>query len=156
MTEQFTFFWNGPFSQWHPSVFELSGRTFTCAEQWMMFSKALLFDDGDIIDKIMETDDPRKQKSLGRIVKNFNSDHWNAVARDIVICGNMAKFTQNDDLKEILIQTKGTTLVEASPYDKIWGIGLKENDPRALNRETWQGTNWLGEALTVVRNSILL
>jgi len=155
MTEQFTFFWNGPFSQWHPSVFIVNDITFKCAEQYMMYKKGMLFEDYDIAIKILATDDPRKQKSLGRTVSNFNPDQWNAVARDIVFRGSMAKFTQNANLKEILLQTKGTTFVEASPYDKIWGIGLKENDPKALNRETWQGENWLGEILTEVRDSLL-
>ena len=65
--------------------------------------------------------------------------------------GNYAKFTQNPDLLKTLIDTIGTTLVEASPYDKVWGIGLAEDDPKALNRETWEGTNWLGEVLTDLR-----
>ncbi len=156
MVEQFTFFWNGPFSQWHPSVFIVNDITFNCAEQYMMYEKGMLFEDYDTAVKILETDDPRKQKSLGRTVNDFDPSQWNEVARDIVFAGNVAKFTQNSDLKEMLLQTKGTTLVEASPYDKIWGIGLKENDPRALSRETWQGTNWLGEVLTEVREFFLI
>ncbi len=156
MIEQFTFFWNGPFSQWHPSSFVVNDITFKCAEQYMMYEKGMLFEDYDIAVKILETDDPRKQKSLGRTVSNFDPNQWNEVARDIVFQGNIHKFTQNDDLQEILLQTEGTTLVEASPYDKIWGIGLKESDPRALNRETWRGTNWLGEVLTEVRDFLLI
>jgi len=155
MTEQFTFFWNGPFSQWYHNSFKINDITFDCAEQYMMYQKAVLFEDYDTAAKILSIDDPRRQKSLGRTVSNFNPDQWNAVVRDIVFRGNMAKFTQDSDLRETLLRTKGTTLVEASPYDKIWGIGLKESDSRALNRETWQGTNWLGQVLTEVRDSLL-
>lgn len=156
MTEQFTFFWNGPFSQWHPSAFIVNDITFKCAEQYMMYQKAMLFGDEDTVGKILTTNDPRKQKSLGRMVSDFDPNRWNEVARDVVFAGNVEKFAQNADLKEMLLQTKGTTLVEASPYDKIWGIGLNESDPRALNRETWRGTNWLGEVLTEVRELFLI
>lgn len=156
MAEQFTFFWNGPFSQWYLSDFTVNDITFNCAEQYMMYEKAMLFEDYDIAVKILETDAPWEQKALGRMVSDFDLDQWNEVARDIVFAGNVAKFTQNNQLKEILLKTKGTTLVEASPHDKIWGIGLKQNDPKALNRETWRGSNWLGEVLTKVRDSNLL
>lgn len=156
MTEQFTFFWNGPFGQWHLSDFTVNDITFNCAEQYMMYEKAMLFEDYDTAVKILETDDPWEQKALGRTVSDFDPDQWNEVARDIVFAGNVAKFTQNNQLKEVLLKTKGTTLVEASPYDKIWGIGLKQNDPRALNRETWRGSNWLGEVLTEVRELFLI
>lgn len=156
MTERFTFFWNGPFSQWHLSDFTVNDITFNCAEQYMMYEKAMLFEDYDTAVKILETDDPWEQKALGRIVSNFDPNQWNKVARDIVFAGNVAKFTQNDQLKEVLLETKGTILVEASPHDKIWGIGLRAKDPRALNRETWRGTNWLGEVLTEVRDFLLI
>ena len=156
MAEQFTFFWNGPFSQWHLSDFTVNDITFNCAEQYMMYEKAMLFEDYDTAVKILETDSPKEQKALGRMVSDFDPDRWNEVARHIVFAGNVAKFTQNNQLKEAVLKTKGTILVEASPYDKIWGIGLKQSDPRALKRETWRGSNWLGEVLTKVRDSNLL
>ena len=81
MEEKFTFFWSGPFSQWHPSVFEINGMIFNCAEQWMMYNKAILFDDFEIADKIMSTNSPRTQKALGREVQNFNSEIWNSGAK---------------------------------------------------------------------------
>ena len=121
MTEQFTFFWNGPFSQWYWSVFQIDNMSFNRAEQWMMYNKAILFEDQDVAAKIMATDDPRRQKSLGRTVSNFDPSQWNDVARDIVFSGNMAKFTQTDYLKKILLKTKGTTLVEASHHAYITG-----------------------------------
>lgn len=157
MTEQFTFFWGGPFSQWAKAQFtDDRGITYNCAEQFMMAHKALLFGDNIRYGGIMSTSDPKLQKIHGRKVLNFDADQWNKVARQIVIQGNLLKFSQNPEFKAALMKTAGTTLVEASPYDKIWGIGLRENDPRAQNRETWQGTNWLGEALTEVRERLKL
>ena len=161
-SEQFTFFWNGPFSQWYPSPFEIDGRMFINAEQFMMYSKALLFKDEDIACKIMKSINPKEQKALGRKVKNFNIETWSApvathigvklpIAWSVVSKGSWNKFSQNPDLLEMLADTAGTTLVEASPYDKIWGIGLSEWDSARLTRKNWLGTNWLGEILTNVR-----
>ncbi|XP_028391651.1 riboflavin biosynthesis protein PYRR, chloroplastic-like [Dendronephthya gigantea] len=155
--EEFTFFWrdNSPFSQWHKSIFTLDDKTFICAEQYMMYAKAVLFNDMEIAEKILQTKDPRRQKQLGRQVKNFDRDKWNEKCKEIVKKGNTAKFSQNEKMKEKLLATKGTVLVEASPYDRIWGIGLDENDPRAKDKTKWQGTNWLGYILTEVRNDLL-
>lgn len=153
--ERFTFFWRGPFSQWHPSKFELDGLVFNCAEQYMMYGKAMMFKDTIIANRIMASSNPSEQKRLGRTVRGFDLQRWNAEARDIVFAGNYAKFTQNEDLKFKLLDTVGTTLVEASPKDRIWGIGVSQDDPRALKRENWLGTNWLGETLTKVRNKIV-
>lgn len=157
MSEKFTFFWGGPFSQWHPCTFKdhTLSTTFNCAEQYMMAGKAITFGDSDTLQKIMHSNSPREQKKLGRKVKGFDEGKWNGVAKDIVYKGNMFKFLQNKELRNLLLATEGTLLVEASPYDKIWGIGLKENDPKALDRATWRGKNWLGEVLTQVREDII-
>lgn len=155
--EQFTFFWRtkSPFSQWHRSVFSVDGVQYTTAEQYMMAEKARLFNDVVALKKIFATDDPRTQKALGRQIKGYSDTVWNKVARNKVYIGNHAKFTRNAMLLKKLLETKGTTLVEASPTDKKWGIGLDENDERAKKRETWQGANWLGEVLTVLRDDII-
>jgi len=173
--EKFTFFWNGPFSQWHKCSFKVDGVEYNCAEQYMMAEKARMFEgpelfvkdeNGNVVkdDKgreirttlgqIMEATHPGKQKALGRQVKNFDEEKWNAVAKDVVYRGNYAKFTFNGDLMDVLMKTRGTTLVEASPYDCIWGIGLAEDDPLARNRDHWRGTNWLGEVLTKLREDL--
>lgn len=152
--EKFTFFWSGPFSQWHPSSFEINDIIYNCAEQYMMAEKALMFADYGMRTRILHAANPADQKRYGRQVANFNLEAWNKEAKKIVFNGNYAKFTQNDDLKKTLLATHGTTLVEASPKDCIWGIGLSKNDSRALKRETWLGTNWLGETLTKVREKI--
>jgi ribA/ribD-fused uncharacterized protein len=153
--EKFTFFWSGPFSNWAPSPFTLDGVSYNCTEQHMMAEKARMFGDTKILDMIMNAVDPREQKRYGRNVQNFVKEKWDAVARDIVFKGCYAKFTQNPDLMRALLATAGTTLVEASPKDTIWGIGLEKTDHRAQNRSTWLGTNWLGEVLTKVREKII-
>lgn len=150
---KFTYFWGEwPFSQWAYSLFTVDDVGYCSAEQYMMAQKAILFDDQEILELIMESEEPNEQKKLGRMVKNFNLDKWNEVARDIVYKGNYAKFTQNDEMLEALMATDGTLLVEASPYDKIWGIGL--NDFDAKREMPWQGTNWLGEVLTKLREDL--
>lgn len=154
--EKFTLFWNGPFSQWYAAKFTVDGTTYTCAEQYMMAQKALVFGDKSNHKAIMQELSPKIQKSLGRKVANFNADKWNNVARDVVFKGNYAKFTSDPVLKKILLDTYPTTLVEASPVDLVWGIGLIESDPMARNRSNWLGKNWLGETLTKVRDQIML
>lgn len=152
--EKFTFFWDGIYSNWYQSKFIVDGIEYLCVEQYMMSQKALLFNDIDSLNKIMNESSPRIQKALGRKVIGFDKVKWETVAKDIVYKGCYAKFTQNNILKQELLKTAGTTLVEASPYDTIWGIGLKETDKRAKNRNTWNGSNWLGEVLTKVRQDI--
>jgi ribA/ribD-fused uncharacterized protein len=153
--EEFTFFWHGILSQWHKCRFVIGGVEYNCAEQFMMAEKARIFNDPDSLREIMRAKDPADQKRLGRNVKNFIKDKWEKVARGAVYQSNYAKFKQNKDLRDALFTTKGTTLVEASPYDQIWGIGLKMNDERALSRKTWKGKNWLGEVLTQVREDLM-
>jgi len=152
MAESFFFFWSGPFSQWHPSAFVIDGVTYNCAEQYMMAEKARLFNDPIREKIIMENSSPELQKRQGRLVVGFDDAVWKAKAFDIVKRGSRAKFTQNADLLKTLMATGGQTLVEASPADNLWGIGLRATDPRAKNRSTWRGKNWLGQALTEVRD----
>ncbi|SIS88445.1 NADAR family protein [Insolitispirillum peregrinum] len=155
MSETFTFFWSGPFSQWHPCSFSEGDVPYACAEQYMMAKKALLFGDLEIHAQIMAAPTPRKQKALGRKIQGFQAEVWQRVARAIVYQGNYYKFTQDPELRAVLLATAGTTLVEASPEDRIWGIGLAEDNPAALDRSTWQGSNWLGECLTDLRGDLL-
>ncbi|WP_339312431.1 NADAR family protein [Paenibacillus sp. FSL k6-2145] len=154
--EKFTFFWRteSPFSQWHPADFTVNGVHYTSAEQYMMHQKALLFGDQTIADKILKASSASVQKKLGRQVAGFDRTLWEAECQRIVCEGNWAKFTQNEELLTALRATRGTTLVEASPDDRIWGVGLAEEDRRIRNRRTWRGTNWLGEILTRLREDI--
>lgn len=154
MTEQFTFFYGGPFSQWAHSPFTINGIYYKTAEHYMMWFKDQVFG-GTLEKQILESDHPRDTKALGRLVPGFDIKRWNAVAKQGVFRGNMAKFTQNTGMLYTLILTEGTTLVEASPTDVVWGIGLAQDDPLRLDRANWLGTNWLGEVLTEVRDTLL-
>ena len=152
--ENFAFFWRSQLSQWNKRDFVVDGLTYNCAEQYMMAEKARFFGDTETEKRIMEAKEPWEQKALGRRVKNYDDNKWDGVARDVVFKGNFARFSQHEDLKRALLETEGTTLVEASPKDPKWGIGLDAKDPRAQNRDTWRGTNWLGQVLTRVREAI--
>lgn len=162
----FHFFWTtaSPFSQFYRCSFKVDGLQFTCAEQFMMYSKAMHFKDLQTAYEIMqipyppgtERETPKQYKALGRKVKNFNRAEWERVSTNYVYKGNQAKFTQNPDLKKYLLQfAEASVFVEASPYDTIWGIGLKESDPRAKDPNKWCGQNKLGFVLTTLRNDIL-
>ena len=155
MEEKFTFFWKHRFGQWSRCKFEVDGHTYNCCEQYMMAEKARLFNDEESLKKIMASTNPKEQKALGRKVKNFDYEKWNEEKTKIVYKGNYHRFNQNEEDLKLLFETDGTTLVEASPYDKIWGIGMKENDPRALDRDQWIGQNLLGETLTKVRRDLM-
>jgi ribA/ribD-fused uncharacterized protein len=152
----YTFFYTtaSPFSQWHPCRFEIDGHTFACAEQYMMFGKATLFGDAAVAAQILATPDPRKQKALGRKVAGFDDARWRAAREAIVMTGNRAKFTQSPELLAQLLATRGTVLVEASPTDRIWGIGLAATNPLAQDPKTWRGQNLLGKILTQLRDEL--
>jgi ribA/ribD-fused uncharacterized protein len=121
----------------------------------MMYRKAVLFEDAESAALILKSKNPREQKELGRNVKHFDVDIWNKNARNIVYLGNKAKFSQNETLLNFLLQTENALIVEASPSDTIWGIGLAEDDPNRFDRSKWRGTNWLGEILTELRACFL-
>lgn len=150
---EFTFFWKGPFSQWHKKPFVVDGITYNCAEQYMMAEKARLFGDVEALRKIMATTSPREQKKIGREVKGYDEEKWDIIVKDVIFKGNYAKFSQNKELLDMLLKTN-PVLVEASPYDTKYGVGLLENDPKILDRNNWKGKNWLGEVLTKVRERL--
>lgn len=154
--ERFTFFFGPehPFSQWHPSPFVLDGVAFACAEQAMMHGKATLFGDAATAAAILAAPTPARHKALGRQVKPFDAATWVQHRERIVMAASRAKYTQQPALRAALCATAGTTLVEASPYDKIWGIGLAASDPRAADRAQWQGQNLLGQILTRLRDEL--
>ncbi len=153
----FTFFFTdaSPFSQWYRCAFTVDGQAFGCAEQFMMHGKAMLFGDAKTAAAILAADHPRDHKALGRKVTPFDDATWKGARERIVKTGNRAKFTQNAELRALLVATRGTTLVEASPYDRIWGIGLAATDPRAQDPATWRGQNLLGKILTDLRDELL-
>src|SRR3990167_7318325 len=162
------FFWQDhTFSQWEYS--EFTGRVpeflrteyprkdqefkFVNCEQWMMFNKAVLFNDETVANKILRTNNPAQIKKLGREVRGFDGRTWDAFKVKIVERGNLLKFLQNPNMLKELIETTGI-LVEASPYDKIWGIGLRATDPGANDTSKWKGQNLLGYSLTKLRDHL--
>ena len=156
VTEDCFFFWKPPavFGQWTMSGFEVDGISYNCAEQYMMAEKARLFEDQDALSKIMASESPRTQKALGQKVRGFSESTWREHREQIVTRGNLAKFSQDRERREELLETGEATLVEASPLDRIWGIGLRADDPRVLDPHQWQGLNLLGKALMSVRQSL--
>ena len=159
-TDKYVFFWSeknkttGIFSQWYKADMEINGIIYNSCEQYMMHQKALTFKDFEIADEILKEEDPRTQKVWGRKIRNFNSEVWNKVCLDIVTTGNYAKFNTYPDFKRRLFETGNRTLVEASPVDPIWGVGLAENDPDILDESKWKGTNLLGISLMSVREKL--
>lgn len=163
--ERFTFFFRkeSVFSNWHIRTIVIDGVAYNCGEQWMMAEKARLF--GDTIANrgeesaeylIMKATAPGVQKAIGRAVRNFHEPTWKENDVRIVKRVLVAKAEQHPDIHEALMATAGTTLVEASQYDRIWGIGLSASDPRARDRRTWLGENKLGFAWTDVREELAM
>ena len=152
---EYKFFYNGIFSQWYKSLFEVDAIQYSCAEQYMMHQKALLFGDSEIAELIMNESNPKEQKKYGRMIKGFDKATWDKNCLAIVYEGNLAKFTQNVELREQMISTGNRIFVEASPFDTIWGIGLGEDAEGIDNPSYWQGLNLLGQALTLVKTKLL-
>ena len=154
ITDEYVFFWREYLSQWNMKSFkDNEGIEYSCAEQYMMAKKAQLFNDDEIYDLIMEDGHPKQMQTHGRQVHNFDKRVWDQNAIAIVYQGNLYKFQQNPELLEGLVATRGRTLVEASPFDEIWGIGLAEDSPWCTDRDKWRGTNWLGYTLTNLRDN---
>lgn len=140
------------FSQWYDVYFEIDGIQYHTTEQYMMASKARLFGDEDTLNEIMNATTPFEYKKLGRKVKGFEPCLWDEKKLDIVVEGNKAKYGQNPELKEFLLSTDDAILVEASPYDTIWGIGMDRETALNSKVEDWKGENLLGCALMEVRD----
>ena len=138
--------------QWEECRFTADGIEYHTAEQYMMAQKALLFGDEEIRAEIMAAKHPKQYKALGQKVRGFVQETWDKNCCDIVIRGNIEKFSQNEEFKAFLLNTNERILVEASPFDKIWGIGMKEDDSRSENPTLWNGTNFLGFCLMEVRD----
>ncbi|MCI8625814.1 MAG: NADAR family protein [Lachnospiraceae bacterium] len=162
--QEYLFFWSarpskkqvtkGCLSQWWKSDFRSVNHTYCCMEQFMMANKAELFGDEETRKEILQADDPKQMKALGRKVKSFQEVVWEEVKYSIVLNGNYYKFTQSPELRKFLLSTGDAVLVEASPYDGIWGIRMGEGDEQILNPWNWKGENLLGFALMEVRDEI--
>ncbi|MGG1661164.1 NADAR family protein [Brevibacillus sp. NRS-1366] len=144
------------FSQWYPAPFVDENTTYHTAEHYMMAKKAELFDDPVIRDEILRMRHPKQAKALGRKVRSFDESEWNEHKTMIVRRANLLKFSQHPDLQRFLLSSKDRILVEASPYDRVWGIGLAQDHPHAEQPERWRGENLLGFALMAVREELRL
>ncbi|MBR2561202.1 MAG: DUF1768 domain-containing protein [Eubacterium sp.] len=152
----YTFFWNdteenGVFSNWYRSPFVIDDFEYQHVEQYMMAQKAKQFHDAGTYTAVLKTDEPWKCKELGRKVKPFDSEKWDAVKYEIVKTGNREKYLQNPDLKRALLNTGRTVLAEASPSDMIWGIGLERTEASLAGPDQWPGQNLMGRILMELR-----
>lgn len=141
-------------SNWYVSSFEVAGQGYFAMEQYIAHQKALTFGDMEIAEKVMRSYDFEEMKQLGRQVRNYNNNVWNGVRQIIVYEGLLAKFGQNSELKQKLLETGDALLAEAEEYDSIWGIGLSMEDARNKNIDDWVGQNLLGFALMQVRQKL--
>lgn len=145
---------NGYLSNWYLSDFSGDGIIFSSMEQYMMYQKAVCFQDKEIAAQILQTRDVAQIKALGRSVSGYDDNHWNGIRQIVVYKGLMAKFSQNEELKEQLLGTKSALLAECAVRDKIWGIGLSMKDPDRLDKTKWRGQNLLGYSLMMVREQL--
>ncbi|MFJ3106468.1 NADAR family protein [Streptomyces sp. NPDC086835] len=141
-------------SQWWPSPFEVDGVRYATAEHWMMASKARLFGDAEAERKALAAKSPAEAKKVGRLVRGFDDALWKRERFKIVRSGSVHKFGQDAALRDFLLATGDRVLVEASPMDRIWGIGLAADDERAQDPTRWRGLNLLGFALMEAREEL--
>lgn len=161
VSDKYIFFWGDFPSNWYPCHFtvEDNGKKldFFNSEQYFMWIKAKTFGDNEIADEIVKKGkNPKTAKALGRKVKNYDDAVWNEKRYQVMVDANMLKYSQSEELKEMLLnpELKGKHYIEASPYDKIWGVGLGENDPLVDDEKNWKGLNLLGKALDEVREKL--
>ena len=151
VTDTHVYFWDGWLSNFHSCEIVRDNIKFSSSEQLFMYLKALEFEDYETAELIQKSTTPKGAKKLGRLIKNFNSERWDYIKEDIMQEVLLLKFSQNVVLKNRLLITEEKELVEASPFDTIWGVGLREDDPLILNESNWKGKNLLGECLMEIR-----
>ncbi|VTU42571.1 MULTISPECIES: NADAR family protein [unclassified Variovorax] len=149
-------FWGAqsPLSNWNIGKFTSRGIDFNCSEQLMMYRKAELFGDATSMAAILVEPDPREQKALGRAVSGFVKPIWDAASEAVLFEGLFDKFTQVASAHGVLMASEEKLIIEASPTDRLYGVGLAAYDPRILDTETWRGANRLGYLLMRVRSAI--
>lgn len=145
---------NGFLSNWYPSHFSVDDNKFTSMEQYMMYKKALTFNDEKIANEILSITDAAEIKRLGRMVSGYNDGIWNGLRQIIIYEGLIEKFIQNDTLREKLLETQDAILAECAVKDCIWGIGLSMTDDNRFEMSKWRGQNLLGYSLMMVREKI--
>lgn len=156
ITDKFVFFWgnNSTFSNWYPEYFQHNGVWYNCSEQYMMQQKALLFKDYESAAKIMTESSPKEQKALGRKIADFNKETWIRECIDIMVPGLVSKFMQSPIANKEILLSGNRIIVEASPVDEIWGIGMGQDNPDVEDQSKWNGLNLLGVCLMKTRDII--
>ncbi len=144
----------GYLSNWYKCDFTVDGKEFSSSEQYLMYMKAVTFNDNAQKEAIMATDDLATIKACGRKVQNFDNKIWNGIRQFVMLDGLMAKFSQNEELKEKLLATYDAVLAECSPNDLIWGIGLDSTNADSFDTDKWRGQNLLGFTLMTVRDRL--
>ena len=161
VTDKHVCFWNEWPSNWHPAEFDIEVNGTMChfhnTEQYFMYMKAIVFGDEEIAKQILADGDPKKVKALGRKVQNYDEQVWNEKRYQVMLKANVAKFSQNEDLKQLLLsqEYEGHGFVEASPYDKVWGVRMYESNPDINDESKWKGLNLLGKVLDETRRIIV-
>lgn len=167
ITEKYVAFWGGVFSNFYPCAIlvpvlmgntdHIAFETFKSSEQYFMWQKAIFFKDYDTADEILKAETPKEAKALGRKVRNYDDGEWDKVRKDAMFKAVMAKFSQNQDLRDCLLDERlmDKHFVEGSPYDKIWGVGISWDDPKIADEKNWKGQNLLGKTLDAVRNALM-
>ena len=160
VTDKHVCFWKEWPSNWHPAEFDIEVNGVKChfynTEQYFMYMKAIVFGDEEIAKQILEDGDPKKVKALGRKVQNYDEQVWNEKRYQIMLRANVAKFSQNEDLKQLLLspEYEGRGFVEASPYDKVWGVRMYESSADIDDETKWKGLNLLGKVLDETRRIV--
>ena len=144
----------GFLSNWYKSEFTACGMVFSSMEQYMMYQKAICFHDEEIASQILKTKDVAEIKQLGRTVKKYDENVWNGIRQLVVYEGLLAKFSQNENLRNQLKNTKDAILAECAVRDRIWGIGLSMTDSNRFDKNKWRGQNLLGYTLMMVRGKL--
>lgn len=157
VTDKHVLFWGSIFSNFAPAPFTVDGIQFYNSEQYFMYQKAKVFNDDETAKLIVKVGkNPKEAKRLGRMVKNYDDNVWNDIRFDAMYNAIKLKFDNNEPLKKELMSYNDKTFVEASPIDRIWGIGMSEDNPDADDESKWKGQNLLGKALTKLRDEYLM
>lgn len=156
VTDKYVFFWKGWLSNFWRAPFQVDGKVFFCTEQYFMYQKAVTFKDWEIAEKIMKVLTPLEARSLGQQVKGYSDLVWAPIREEVMEKANLEKYRQNPYLKERLLDPTldGKHFVEASPFDRIWAIGMREEEPGITDPANWKGTNLLGQCLDRVREKL--
>ncbi len=155
-TENYLFFYSAasPLSNFHPSTFIINGETHTCGEEYIQTSKAQFFKDHETYKKIKVCASPGQMKTLGSTVKGFNSAAWATCVENVATKCQLENFCQNKELRYYLLSTESKSLIEASPRDSFWGIGISLNDPDIIKKKSKWGRNFQGESLMLARQNL--